>query len=143
MDKQDNTSDQGRHGVVAVIHEEGRFLIIRRSLLVRAPNLLCLPGGGIEPGEDFEQAMHRELDEELGLTVTIHRHLWTSMTKWGTKLEWLHCSRLPGSNPSPNPAEVAEVMWMRAEELRPRSDLLGSLPEFLDALSAGLIRLEV
>lgn len=141
MEKQGTTSDQGRHGVVAVIQEESRFLIIRRSQFVRAPNLLCLPGGGIEPGESFEQAMHRELQEELSLSVTIHRHLWTSMTRWGTRLEWMHCSRHPQSTPCPNPDEVAEVLWLRAEEIRHRSDLLGSLPDFLDALSNGEISL--
>lgn len=141
MNKQETTSDQGRHGVVAVIQEESRFLIIRRSQFVKAPNLLCLPGGGIELGETFEEAMHRELREELNLSVTIHRHLWTSTTRWGTKLEWMHCSRHPLSIPHPNPDEVSEVMWLRAEELRHRTDLLGSLPDFLDALSKGEIRL--
>lgn len=141
MEKQETASDQGRHGVVAVIQEESRFLIIRRSQFVRAPNLLCLPGGGIEPGETFEEAMHRELQEELSLSVTIHRHLWTSLTRWGTRLEWMFCSRLPDSTPHPNPEEVAEVLWLKAEELRYRSDLLGSLPDFLDALSNGEIDL--
>lgn len=141
MNKQETTSDQGRHGVVAVIQEESRFLIIRRSQFVKAPNLLCLPGGGIELGETFEEAMHRELQEELNLSVTIHRHIWTSTTRWGTKLEWMYCSRHPLSIPHPNPDEVAEVLWLRAEELRHRTDLLGSLPDFLDALSKGEISL--
>ncbi|MEQ1829489.1 MAG: NUDIX domain-containing protein, partial [Pirellula sp.] len=84
-----NTPDKGRHAVVAVIVEQSRFLVIRRSEHVRAPGLLCFPGGGIEHGEDFYEAIHRELDEELSLRVEINRHLWTSTTRWGTTLEWI------------------------------------------------------
>ncbi|MFN9913320.1 MAG: NUDIX hydrolase, partial [Pirellulaceae bacterium] len=60
-----------RHGVVAVIQEGRRYLVIRRSLKVRAPGLLCFPGGHIEPGENFEEAILREMMEELSLPVRV------------------------------------------------------------------------
>jgi 8-oxo-dGTP pyrophosphatase MutT (NUDIX family) len=134
--------ESGRHGVVAVIREADRFLVIRRSEFVKAPNLLCFPGGGIEPGEDFETALHRELMEELSMTVTFREHLWTSVTRWGTKLEWMACDRIPGSTPVPSPAEVAEVMWMHEAELLGRDDLLGSIPDFFAAVQTGVVRLQ-
>lgn len=134
-----NGPDQGRHAVVAVILEESRFLVIRRSQFVRAPGLLCFPGGGIEDGEDFAEAMKRELMEELSLEVEIGSHLWSSTTRWGTKLEWLNCHRCVGSEPRAEPAEVAEVLWMTETELRERTDLLGSIPDFLIALREGII----
>ena len=53
--------DQGRHAVVGILYEDRHFLVIRRSQHVRAPGLICFPGGGIEPGEDMETAVKREL----------------------------------------------------------------------------------
>jgi len=137
--EQSPSRDHGRHAVVGIVHENDRFLVIRRSPLVRAPGLICFPGGGIEPGEDFETAVRRELMEELQLQVHVHEHLWTSVTRWGTRLEWLFCSRDPNHIPIANPEEVAEVLWLGAHELKYRDDLLGSLPEFLEALESGSI----
>jgi 8-oxo-dGTP pyrophosphatase MutT (NUDIX family) len=124
---------------VGILHENDRFLVIRRSHLVRAPGLICFPGGGIEPGEDFETAVRRELMEELQLQVHVHEHLWTSVTRWGTRLEWFFCSRDPNHDPIANPEEVAEVLWLGTDELKFRNDLLGSMPEFLMAFETGSI----
>ena len=48
MSFNENTQDFGRHAVVAIIVEQSKYLVIRRSAFVRAPGLLCFPGGGIE-----------------------------------------------------------------------------------------------
>jgi 8-oxo-dGTP diphosphatase len=37
----------------------------------------ALPGGGLDPGEDHETALHRELAEEVGLSeMTLGPHVW-------------------------------------------------------------------
>lgn len=129
--------DQGRHAVVGILYEDRHFLVIRRSQLVRAPGLICFPGGGIEPGEDFETAVKRELREELGLAVEVQSHFWSSQTRWGTKLEWLVCQRDPSHEPIPNLEEVEEYLWMSVEMLEGRGDLLGSMPDFLAGIRSG------
>ncbi len=136
-----NRADRGRHAVVAVIMEQSCFLVIRRSEFVRAPGLLCFPGGGIEANEDFESAIRREMLEELSLKVEVTQHVWTSVTRWGTKLEWIVCKRQPECVPVPAPEEVAEVHWLTESDLRSRSDLLGSLPDFFSAKDAGEFQL--
>lgn len=129
--------DQGRHAVVGVLHEGGQFLVIRRSEKVRAPGLICFPGGGVELGEGLEQAVRRELMEELGLPVVVLGHFWTTQTRWGTRLEWMVCEREVGVEPVRNPEEVSEVIWAGARELAEREDLLGSMPEFLEGYVRG------
>ncbi|MFM8189542.1 MAG: NUDIX hydrolase [Pirellula sp.] len=129
--------DQGRHAVVGILYEDRHFLVIRRSQFVRAPGLICFPGGGIEPGEDVDTAVKRELMEELSLPVEVLGHVWTSQTRWGTKLEWMVCRRDPGHQPKPNLEEVEEFLWMSVEMLEGRTDLLGSMPDFLASVKAG------
>jgi mutator protein MutT len=122
-----------RHGAVGIVVENNEFLVIRRSAFVRAPNMLCFPGGTIEVGETPEQAVVRELNEELGLIVDSPQMIWQSRTSWGTLLDWLVVERHPESQPRANEREVAEFMWLEPSRLLKRPDLLGSMPDFFGA----------
>mgnify|MGYP000418672029 CR=1 FL=1 len=105
-----------KDGVVAVLEDEqGRYLLIRRGWkLKRAPGVWCFPGGEVEPGETLEQALAREMREELGLAVRVGAKVHESVSPNGEYLlHWLRVERLaPGGNLQPSPDEVAEVAWL-------------------------------
>lgn len=53
----------------------GDLLIIRRVRPGQDPYWV-LPGGGVEPGEDLEAALARELREEIAATAAVHSLLY-------------------------------------------------------------------
>jgi 8-oxo-dGTP pyrophosphatase MutT (NUDIX family) len=122
---------------VAVIVQERRLLVIRRSQLVVAPGAYCFPGGGIEPGETEEAALVREIEEELNATVRPLRRLWQSVTSWGVGLSWWHAEFAAGHVPRPNPAEVELIHWHTPAEMAALPELLESNRQFLAALARG------
>ncbi|ALO10816.1 MutT protein [Streptomyces venezuelae] len=72
----DPTAPHGHHhgtdpGVVVVVagavYDQGRLLAARRSAPAELAGRWELPGGKLEPGESPEEALVRELREELGV----------------------------------------------------------------------------
>jgi 8-oxo-dGTP diphosphatase len=65
-EKSENADYETRHGVYAIVEKNQQFC------LIQAPNKgFFLPGGAIEPGETQEQALKRELLEEIGADCEI------------------------------------------------------------------------
>jgi len=61
-------------GVGAVVHSEGKILLVKRA---KEPNkgLWIIPGGLLELGESLEEAVAREVKEELGIDVRVESFL--------------------------------------------------------------------
>jgi acetyl-CoA carboxylase carboxyl transferase subunit beta len=60
-----------KEAVSALIFHGDKVLLIQRGH-EPAMGKWSLPGGGVEPGETYEQALIREVREETGLSVSIH-----------------------------------------------------------------------
>ncbi len=63
--------------VAALIVRKNKILICQRTRHQTMPLKWEFPGGKIEPGEKPEQALQRELEEELGIVATIGRKVAT------------------------------------------------------------------
>jgi len=131
----------GRRGAVAIIVQEGRMLVIRRSKYVIAPLTYCFPGGGIEDGESEQTAVVREVNEEIAVNIRPLRRLWECVTAWKVHLAWWLAEMDRAAVVTPNPREVASVHWFTPEEMASQSELLDSNREFLNLVAKGEIRL--
>ncbi|OFZ53420.1 MAG: hypothetical protein A2428_10135 [Bdellovibrionales bacterium RIFOXYC1_FULL_54_43] len=73
--------------VAAVIQRAGKFLLGKRSPWKRStPGYWCPISGQIEPGETEEDAVAREVREEVGLIVTAVKKVGEFETHDGTAL---------------------------------------------------------
>ena len=57
--------------VGAMIEAEGKYLITQRRPEASLPLLWEFPGGRVEEGESDEQALARELREEMGIEIDV------------------------------------------------------------------------
>ena len=63
-------ADQHRFAGIVLVDREGRILLQERDEHPRIdPEKWGLAGGHVDPGEDFETAAHRELEEETGVRL--------------------------------------------------------------------------
>ena len=66
---------------------EGELLVFRRAPGRSHAGLWEFPGGKVEPGESEEVALTRELREELSITVSVGRRLWSGVRSEPPPLE--------------------------------------------------------
>lgn len=114
---------------VALIDKDGRVLLAQRPMHKPMGGLWEFPGGKIEAGETPEQALIRELEEELGINT------WSSclapLTFASHSYEDFHllmplfaCRKWEGV---PQPREGQSLTWVAVNRLRdypmPAADL--------------------
>jgi 8-oxo-dGTP pyrophosphatase MutT (NUDIX family) len=134
--------DYPKGAVVAVIFDGSRFLTIKRSRYVKAPGAIGFAGGGVEPHEDQEQAIVREMKEELGIAVSPMRRVWKFRTARGVELNFWQVELLPGQTIRIDPDEVEMFAWHTPASLRQQHNLIASAIPFLDCWEAGEIKLQ-
>lgn len=94
---------------------DGRFLLARRPEGRAYAGWWEFPGGKVEPGERPEQALVRELAEELGVEVTTAYPWVTHVFAYPHATVRLHFYRVTGWRGEPRPREGQALAWQRAE----------------------------
>ena len=103
--------------VAAVVERDGRYLITRRLEGTHLAGLWEFPGGKILPGEEPEDALRRELHEELGIEaeVTGHREVIEfTYPERTVRLHPIDCRWLSGE---PHPTGCEDPRWVAPAEL--------------------------
>lgn len=125
-------------GAGAVIFDrDGRVLLARQSYGRRGWEL---PGGGRQPKESLEQAVRRELREEIGVEVT-------TVVLCGVYYEpgvdqhhfAFRCELVDGSSPTPSSPEIIECDFWPLDALpKPMSDFTWRRIQDARSSSAGV-----
>ena len=102
--------------VAAVVEQHGSFLVTRRQAGVHLEGLWEFPGGKIDPAETHEQALRRELKEELDVDADVDELVFQTSHAYPERtvtLYFYRC-RLRGE---PQPLLGQEMRWVRRQEL--------------------------
>ena len=118
--------------VAAVIErKDGRILIAQRKAGDRHQLKWEFPGGKVEPGETAEQAVVRELDEELAIQARVDREMMRYEHQYEGRLPILLIFyRITEFTGEPRNLQFAEIRWEPQERLR-EYDFLEGDREFL------------
>ena len=105
-----------KRGVIGILFQDNKVLMVQRAAHLIMGGAWCFPGGHIEQGETSDQALVRELKEELGLEVTCERRLGEIEVANGYVLDVFiaSCARLALQ---PSAHEIAEVRWVSSDEI--------------------------
>lgn len=75
------------------------------------------PGGKVEPGESPEQALQREIQEELDAQITVDKFLTTIQWDYPTFHLTMHCYMCSLTADALHLNEHEAARWLRADDL--------------------------
>ena len=109
-------SNIGNHQFIevsaALIFRNGKLLIAQRQANAHLGGLWEFPGGKREAGETFEQCLTREIQEELGVEISVGELFETITHSYPEKtvhLKFFRCRLVQGE---PRALECAAVQWV-------------------------------
>ena len=101
--------------VGAAIVRDGRVLAARRTSPAEAAGRWEFPGGKVEPGESPDEALVREIAEELGCRVVVTRWLPGEVAVGDRHRLLVAVADLVAGEPEPREHDL--VRWLGADEL--------------------------
>jgi len=95
---------------IVAIDAEDNVILVRQFRHAVARELLEIPAGGIEPGEEPLQGALRELEEEIGYIAGRMERLGGFYSSPGYSTEFLHLFLATKLSPSPSRAQKDEII---------------------------------
>ena len=102
----------------AVIEKDGKILITQRSLKDAHGGLWEFPGGKVEPGETLEEALKRELYEELEIVAEVGSFLCTSSFVYKDRNMEMNVFSVTSFTGELRCHVHQDIRWVKREELR-------------------------
>ena len=93
---------------VVPIDNEGNVILVKQYRKPAELELLEVVAGGVEEGEEAQEAAQRELQEEIGFTAGRIRHLSSSWVAPGWATELIHAYLATDLKPASLPADDDE-----------------------------------
>ena len=115
--------------VAGLLRDAGTVLISQRRADQAMPLMWELPGGKVEPGESPEEALRRELAEELGITArigSVYEAIFHRYPEFDLMMLVYDCTVDGG--PPPSAREVAQIAWVHPQDLGSYPILPADLP---------------
>jgi 8-oxo-dGTP diphosphatase len=106
------------HVVGAVIVSKGKVLCVQRGPGGSLPGMWEFPGGKIEPGESPQDALKREIHEELRCDIAVGDEVTKTRHEYDfgvVHLTTFYCALMSGE---PQLVEHAELVWNEPRDLR-------------------------
>jgi 8-oxo-dGTP diphosphatase len=128
--------------VAALIESDGKVLVCQRRRGSRFGLLWEFPGGKAEPGETLEQALGRELREELGVYARIGREIYRTQheyTEMPQAIELVFfAARISAGEPTN--LDFEQIAWREPASL-PELNFLPADRELIEKLATGSLGL--
>jgi 8-oxo-dGTP diphosphatase len=103
--------------VAAMLFDDQRRILLLEHVF-RADRGWGVPGGFICKGEQPEQALRRELREEVSIEIDDVKLLFTRTLRKLKQVEIYYCARVIGE-PKPSSFEIKQAQWFPVDDLPP------------------------
>ena len=102
--------------VAAILHRDGAYFATQRGY-GEFEGMWEFPGGKIEPGENCEVALKREIMEELGVDIAIENLLCTTEYDYPSFHLTMHCYLCSIASGDIELREHKSALWLTSDRL--------------------------